>query len=267
LPGENVKKFIIKLDELLKLYSVKDTELKRVLHSVLKGPAKEHFRLRPNDYVDWTASRVALKDTFLSSTYDAEAKIELLKRKQKDKEPMAEYLADIKLLNDCLVTPLTVGELLQIATKNVHPKYYKEVRRKNFNSLDEIRKVGQELEYLAYEKEHFHDDEPKAAVSSSFAELRCYGCDKPEETLKSCECEAGKRYRNYRSKAPSRGRTASLSPARRRSPKKVTFQRDSSEDRSSKEKRSTKEEDSDKEDLNVGKHVEDKRKPKPENDN
>ena len=239
--GENVKRFIIKFEEILKIYQLSDSELQRVLHSILTGPAHEYFKDNLATFTDWTQARKILEKEFTSSTYDADAEIELLKRKQADGETIAEYLADLKLLNDCQTTPSPNDKLVAIACKHVNPDYYKVIRGKTFASLDEIRKAGQTLEQLFYEKEHFHDDMPKkktSRISSTYSpyqsseEIECYGCGKEGKTLISCDCEISRRYRTRKEKRQKKKasnlRSPCPSPAENpRSPKerRVTFEK------------------------------------------
>lgn len=205
-PGENVNKFIIQFEEILNVFKPHDSELQRVLYAILSGPAKVHLRENPDSYKDWSVAKTTLKDVFLNiDTYDVEAKIELLQRKQKPNEPMAEFISSVKLLNKCLVKPETDGELIRIICKNCHPRYYKRIRGRTYNSIEEIRKRGQEMENLWYEEEHYEASEdclrdstktkkPRSSSVERDSKRECYGCYSPGKTLRDCSCERARRY-------------------------------------------------------------------------
>lgn len=209
LPGDNVKLFIIKLEEVFKLFPVKDNEIFRVLFKVTLGPANVHLKLNPQLYTNWKDAKDILIQNFLTDSYDTDAKIALLGRRQRINEPIAIFIGEVNLLNKCLVTPLAEPELIKLIVKNVNPEYYRDVRGRVFNSLDEIRRVGQTLENQWYEKECY--ELANRIASSSTTErtdnrrMECYGCGTPEKTLKSCTCETAIRYQTkaHRERSPS----------------------------------------------------------------
>jgi len=234
-PGENVNKFIIRLNDVFKIYKPHDTELIRIFHAVLSGPAKIHVRDNPNFYSTWDDAKDTLRDTFLTETYDVESKIELLQRKQQPKEPMAEFLSAIKLLNKCLVDPVEEAELILIACKNCHPRYFKRVRGKQFRSLDDIRKIGQDMENQWYEEDLYQeligrtsrarvssiDRSPKkdtdVDTSDSEPSKQCYGCGRANKTLRNCKCEKAAQYRARRQGNRSTSPSPRASPVSKRS--------------------------------------------------
>jgi len=230
LPAENVKLFLYKVDEVLKIYPLKDHEIARLLHSILGGPAKEHFKANDALYKDWSTAKQTLKDVFLPSTYDTGSKIALFSRRQKKNEPIAEFIADVKLLNECLITPCPSDEVIKIVQKNVHPDYYRDVRGKTFTDLDEIRKIGQELELMWFDRRNYRSEDATNPRVSSVEQPRgkereCYGCGARGKTLRDCTCDRALRYQaRERTKSPVSSPIAS--PASKR---KVTFARDRSQ--------------------------------------
>lgn len=235
-PGENVRRFIIKFQEIIKIYHCSDVELERILYEILTGPALEDFKGNLTEYADWDSAKDRLLEEFSNEDLDYEVEKELLNRKQFDGETIAEYLADLKLLNKCQTEPFSPNRLIRLACKNVNPNYYKPIKNKQFATLEDIRKAGQKWEFLNYEKEHFYDDIPKkkkeikpklaSARSTSVSsqnDRECFGCGTEGLTLNDCQCEVAQRYRARKERRAKKKTSGILKRGNSQSPGKVRY--------------------------------------------
>ncbi|KAL7290676.1 hypothetical protein TKK_0015432 [Trichogramma kaykai] len=126
--------------------TVEDSEILVFMPTILKGEARTWARPFFNS---WTTLEEFKNDFRLQyGIINLQDKLqdEIRTRTQGADEPIASYLTNIKALMNRVVPRMTEEQKLRQAYKNLHPWLLKEIKKRQFNTFQELLILGQEEE-------------------------------------------------------------------------------------------------------------------------
>ncbi|XP_037930020.1 uncharacterized protein LOC119664634, partial [Teleopsis dalmanni] len=149
--------FIERVEELADVYAIPMNMLPRTMPELLKGNALVWFRHNKRDWIHWEAFKMDFLKFFLPHLYFERLEDELRNRLQKPGEPFKKYVLELQKLMRHL--KLNEDEKLERFYRNSLVEYKMYVKRREFNTLDELIALTSDFESLRNEQKNLKPKE------------------------------------------------------------------------------------------------------------
>lgn len=187
-----VRDFFVSLDECISAYDVPEEYVVRRFHEVLSGHALKFYRSIRNEVFTLPEIKSVFMRTFGPVDFDDATERQLRNMKQKNNQPIREFLIEIRALNSKLAHPLTDRSLLPIIKYNLHPRYALCLSTNRISDLDTLLEIATNFEAYdhptlkAFSRDHSAICATSNTVSAASTSVQCPKCDKPGHSYRSC---------------------------------------------------------------------------------
>ncbi|RXN08546.1 activity-regulated cytoskeleton-associated -like protein [Labeo rohita] len=181
--------YLTRCQDFFALHPLTDADILATFRSVLYGTARDWWEVARSSIKTWDEFESAFLSAFLSEDYEDELAERVRTRTQGDRECVKDFAFTYRALCKRWKPSLTDSELVKMILKNIKPYLASQLRRR-VNTVDELVKLGQQLE-KDYEQQQQYEGRvgfkqptsmPQRPVSSRPAEkekpplVQCWRC-------------------------------------------------------------------------------------------
>lgn len=169
--NQSIDIFLVKLQESRALAGLSEEELLNALSELFTESALIWFR---NERETWTGyadfERAARRWFGTSRRYQQRLNSEIHNRFQGEDELTRNYIVNLVGLMRKVSPPMSVNQQLDMLHQNLHPKLQKQIRRCDFESIEELRDLATDVEQsLAFAKNYHSPPPPETSLYPEMA--------------------------------------------------------------------------------------------------
>ncbi|KAI8115856.1 hypothetical protein CVS40_11994 [Lucilia cuprina] len=137
----SVEEFVFRLEHMQRQYQIPWNEILRDFHVLVKGTVRQWYwaQLQTTVISDWGTLRLALINRYKTVRSNWELMQELVERKQMPGESTDDYFHSLNLLRAKLEMPISEGEMIRIAKRNLKESLARMVYSMAVNSMEHLR--------------------------------------------------------------------------------------------------------------------------------
>lgn len=190
--GENLLRFLEKVDSLLKSFNLSDEDKVTAVGDLLVSDAETWYCSHRKNIKTWKEFQEALKITYLPKHYYVELRKKILTTRQGQTEKVSHFISRINIMNNQLDQPMKAEILIPVVMSNLHHRFLPllGMREDDFLSWNELEKsclraesiLDQQEKAERYQKStslkiHSYElGEDNSNDVTSVAAISCYNC-------------------------------------------------------------------------------------------
>lgn len=136
--GDRVDVFLRSLERVRRIEEITDSELLKVIPTLLTGSAASWFEANASSLTSWSRFESRVKEVYLPRNHDLRLRRDLYHRTQAEGEKVDHFLSCLQNVNRTLRVPMAEGDLVDLAMENIHPNYQLSLAGKNFPDLESL---------------------------------------------------------------------------------------------------------------------------------
>ncbi|CAG9790323.1 unnamed protein product [Diatraea saccharalis] len=194
-----VREFITSVDEYMVSRDIDEYFIVTSFSDFLTGVAKKWFRTVRVNYSSWYSLKVDLLKRFDKLDFDYQLEFLLRTRKQKSTETLSDFIIELQDMSFRLSDPLSEQNLINIIKHNMLRSYAMYFVGRNITSIDQIVRLGREIEELASDGNSIKSDKNLTCLKckrqghnyrncSSIPGIICFNCHRHGVTTLTCDC-------------------------------------------------------------------------------
>ncbi|XP_055838892.1 uncharacterized protein LOC129906926 [Episyrphus balteatus] len=146
----SAREFIERLIELNESYKIRNNEILKALSEIFKGPALEWFRINRTAFVSWDEFQKAFLTYFLPTRFINKLEDEIARKSQGPREKAKDFIRSYQYLVHQHPNMRLKDHVDKIYDR-LRPEYHLYIRRKDFETLEELSGLAEEYEYIRNE--------------------------------------------------------------------------------------------------------------------
>lgn len=146
--------YLARCQDFLVVHPLTDADIMATFRSVLYGTARDWWEVARTSVKTWSQFESAFLSAFLSEDYEDELAERVRTRTQGEKESIRDFAFTYRALCRRWNSTLTDSELVKMILKNVKPFLASQLRSR-VNTVDELVKLGQQLEKDFEHQQHY----------------------------------------------------------------------------------------------------------------
>ena len=143
--SENIEEFLLRVKEHRKIAVLSDAELLRAMPMLLQLPAPNYYRNNEHKWKSWSQIEQALREQYRDEFYAERLEEKVKERKQREDEPVFEYIAEMQALYKKMSLPPEENKQIRQIYINMRPEYLPLMRSHLHSNLEKFTEYAMEL--------------------------------------------------------------------------------------------------------------------------
>lgn len=136
--NERLDSFLREISTVRRQDPIADNDLLTFFPSLLTGAAHSLFEANRQRFRIWEDCTSHFRAVYLRPDYDIQLRRDLFLRTQCPNEKIDHFLSILENVNRTLIRPFSEPELVEIAVRNLHPRFLDAVTGRNFASIPQL---------------------------------------------------------------------------------------------------------------------------------